>query len=87
MTSSTNFTAISNDQDYLEKEEWYKLRNNTSYFDPNKLLFMYPEYSLDQIATETYWSKIRFGEGSFARDINDVILPKFKFMIRKYGSV
>ena len=45
---------------------------------------MYPEYSNDQKAMDSYWSRIKFGEGSFARDINDVILPKFKYVIRKY---
>ena len=48
---------------------------------------MYPQYSIDQKTMETYWSKIRFGEGSFARDINDVILPKFKYMIRKSNGI
>lgn len=59
----------------------------TPAFDPNKLIFLYPEYSADMAALETLWRQIKFGNNMPIRDINDVILPKLKFVIRKYTDL
>lgn len=46
---------INEDYLYFQEEKWYRLQNKMN-FDPDKFIFLYPQYKNEQSRLQTLWN-------------------------------